>query len=521
MKTINKYLIAVFTLGMMTACTDLTEDIYSNITKENFFSSEEKVAIYAGRAYTSLQNWGSEQSWLTMDMLLGDEACAPINPEGAWDDSGRYKELQEHKVPASSTLNLRTWEFIFNGIAACNDVIYELENTKFEFDGKDRVYSEMRVLRAFYYFLAAEGYNNVPFSTDKMDKSYPKPKDRQYLFGWIENEVLTNVDALADSRETNYYGRMTKGVAYTLLTKLYMQAKSWGIGEKWSEAAEAAKKVITSGVYELADNYKDNFIVHNENCPEGIFAIPYSTVYIESSDNAFCLFALTLSEDVASQKYKIGDGWYGYVGQPDFMRTYEEGDIRMSDTYLYGPITDLEGNVMQLLLPKENEDDPNEYEDYIINWDFDASKFTKGRTAKEGAFIHKWEYQTDGLLTSYKISMENDIFVFRLADVILLYAEALLRDSQSLDSYALDGLKKIRERAGLEEITDWNLEKIYLERGHEMALEGWRRVDMIRFGTYQNTWWAKSTRTPDYALILPIPSQIEAANPYLDQNPEY
>ena len=117
--------------------------------------------------------------------------------------------------------------------------------------------------------------------------------------------------------------------------------------------------------------------------------------------------------------------------------------------------------------------------------------------------------------------MENDIFVFRLADVILLYAEALLRDGQSLDSYALDGLKKIRERAGLEEITDWDLEKLYLERGHEMALEGWRRVDMIRFGTYQNTWWAKNARTPDYALILPIPSQIEAANPNLDQNPEY
>ena len=290
MKKIQIYLTAVLALSAA-ACTDLNEISYSNITKDNFFASEEQVVVYAGRAYTSLQNWGSEQSWLTMDMLLGDEACAPINPEGAWDDNGRYKELQEHKVPSSSTLNQRTWEFIFNGIAACNDVIYELENTKFEFDGKDRVHSEMKVLRAFYYFLAAEAYNNVPFSIDKMDKSYPMAKNRNYLFGWIENEILTNIDNLADSRETNYYGRMTKGVANTLLTKLYMQSESWGQGEKWDKAAEAAKKVIDSGVYSLAKNYKDNFVVHNENCPEGIFAIPYSTVYIESSDNAFCLFA--------------------------------------------------------------------------------------------------------------------------------------------------------------------------------------------------------------------------------------
>lgn len=516
MKTLYKNLMAVLALGMAASCTNLNEDVYSYIKQEDFFSSEEQVVVYAGRAYTSLQNWGSEQSWLTMDMLLGDEACAPINPEGAWDDNGRYKELQEHKVPASSTLNLRTWEFIFNGVAACNDVIYALEQTEFEFDGKDRVKSEMIVLRAFYYFLAAEAYDNVPFSIDKLDKSYPKTKNRKELFTWIESEVLTNIASLAESRETNYYGRVTKGVAYTLLTKLYLQAKSWGVGEKWEEAWKAAKKVIDSDVYWLADNYKDNFIVHNENSPEGIFTIPYSTVYIESSDNAFCLFALTLSETVASKKYHIGDGWYGYVGQPDFIETYEAGDTRLTDTYLFGQMYDIDNNKMQIT-PKGSKVPV----DYVINPIFDESKFSKGRTELEGAFLHKWEYQNDGLLTSYKISMENDIFVFRYADVILMYAEALLRDGQSLDNDALEGLKKIRERAGLEPITDWDLDKIYLERGHEMALEGWRRVDMIRFGTYQNTWWAKKTKTPDTALILPIPSQIEAANPNLDQNPGY
>lgn len=515
MKKIQIYLTAVLALSAA-ACTDLNEISYSNITKENFFASEEQVVVYAGRAYTSLQNWGSEQSWLTMDMLLGDEACAPINPEGAWDDNGRYKELQEHKVPSSSTLNLRTWEFIFNGIAACNDVIYELETTKFDFEGKDRVYSEMKVLRAFYYFLAAEAYNNVPFSIDKMDKSYPMAKDRKYLFGWIEQEILDNIDNLADSRETNYYGRMTKGVANTLLTKLYLQAESWDMEPKWAKAAEAAKRVIDSNVYSLAENYKDNFVVHNENCPEGIFAIPYSTVYIESSDNAFCLFALTLSEDVASRKYNIGDGWYGYVGQPDFMRTYEEGDIRMSDTYLYGQIYDKDGEPMTIQ-PKGYSSPIN----YIIDWDFSESKFKSGRNELEGAFIHKWEYQDDGLLTSYKISMENDIFVFRYADVILMYAEALLRDGKPLDTDATEGLKAIRERAGLEPINDWDLDKLYIERGHEMALEGWRRVDMIRFGKYQNTWWAKKEKTPDTALILPIPSQIDNANPNIDQNPGY
>ena len=516
MKNIYKYILTALAFGMAVSCTDLDEEVYSYISKENFFTSEEQVAIYAGRAYTSLQNWGSEQSWLTMDMLLGDEACAPINPEGAWNDNGRYKELQEHRIPTSSKLNLMTWDFIFDGIAACNDVIYELENTSYEFDGRARVLSEIKVLRAFFYYLAADGYDNVPFSIDKMDTSYPKPKDRTYLYGFIEKEVTDNIGNLADSRETNYYGRITKGVANTLLAKLYLNADVWGHGTQWAKAEAVAKAVIESGTYELAKNYKDNFIVHNETSPEAIFAIPYSTQYIESSDNAFCLFALTLSASVAKQKYSIGDGWYGYVGQPDFIATYEEGDTRLSDTYLFGQIYDKTGKKMTIT-PKGSKEEV----DYVIDPIFDEKKFTEGRTELEGAFIHKWEYQNDGLLTSYKISMENDIFVFRYADVILMYAEALLRQGKALDNTALNGLNALRKRAGLAAKASFDLNELYLERGHEMALEGWRRQDMIRFGTYQNTWWAKAKRTEDHALLLPIPSEIINANPNLKQNPGY
>lgn len=507
---------AALVMSTAASCVNLDEEVYSYISQDNFFTSEEQVAIYAGRAYTSLQNWGSEQSWLTMDMLLGDEACAPINPEGAWNDNGRYKELQEHRIPTASKLNLMTWDFIFDGIAACNDVIYALENSKFEFDGRARVLSEIRVLRAFFYYIAADGYDNVPFCINKLDTSYPKPQNRAYLFGWIENEILTNIDNLADSRETNYYGRITKGVANTLLTKLYINAPVWGQPAQYDKAAAAAKAVITSGTYSLAANYKDNFIVHNETSPEAIFAIPYSTQYIESSDNAFCLFALTLSANIAKKKYSIGDGWYGYVGQPDFIETYEEGDKRLTDTYLFGQMYDKEGREMSISIKGSKDPVP-----YIIDPIFPESDFVNGRSELEGAFLHKWEYQNDGLLTSYKISMENDIFIFRYADVILLYAEALLRDGKGLDALALDGLKQIRKRAGLEEISNWDLDKLYIERGHEMALEGWRRQDMVRFGTYQNTWWAKKERTPDGKVLLPIPSEILNANPNLVQNEGY
>ena len=498
MKKITNYIKAASMALVLASCTNLDENIYSDIKKEDFFKSEAQVALYAGRAYNTLQNWGTEQSWWTLDIQLGDECCVPKNSIGEWKQA-RYGELQTHKIPANNKLVMRGWDFCFDGIAACNDVIYEREKAMGEEVNENESYAEMKVLRAFYYFLAADAFGNIPYSVDKEETELPQQKDREFFFTFIESEINENLNSLSKINDSKHYGRITQGVAHTLLAKLYLQAEAWGLEEKWSEAAEAAKDVIDLNQYELEGSYKANFKTNNETSKEGIFAIPYSTVYTTSSDNTFCLFVLALNEHLA-EYYNIKNYWDGFVGQPDFFATYEEGDTRKSDTFLYGE-TPIDG--------------------YVINPIFAESKYIDGRSDSEGAYIHKWTYQTDGLLTGDDTSMENDFFVFRYADVILMYAEALLRDSQPLDDIAKEGLKKIRERAGLEEITDWDLEKLYNERSHEMALEGWRRSDMIRFGEYRKTWFAKPEETPATGLLLPIPSERKATNPNLDQNPGY
>lgn len=498
MKKIVNYIKAASMALVFAACTNLDENIYSDIKKEDFFNSEAQVAMYAGRAYNTLQNWGTEQSWWTLDIQLGNECCVPKNSIGEWKQP-RYGELQTHKIPANNKLVTRGWDFCFDGITACNDVIYEFENAKGDFAGKEETLAEMKVLRAFYYFLAADAFGNIPYSVDKKATELPEQKDREFFFKFIEKEITENVEHLSEVNDSKHYGRVTQGVAYTLLAKLYLQAEAWGLSEKWSEAADAAKAVIDLNQYIIEDKYKTNFKVDNETSKEGIFAIPYSTVYTTSSDNTFCLFVLALNEQLADY-YNIKNYWDGFIGQPDFFATYEEGDTRKSDTFLYGE-TPVDG--------------------FVIEPIFAESKYTSGRSESEGAYIHKWTYQTDGLLTGDDTSMDNDFFIFRYADVILMYAEALLRDSQPLDIIAKNGLDKIRERAGLTPIATWDLEKLYNERSHEMALEGWRRSDMIRFGEYRKPWFAKPEETPVTGLLLPIPSERKAANPNLEQNKGY
>ena len=504
------YLIGILTVAL-SSCTNLDEEIYSSIPKDQFFCSEEQFVKYSARAYSSLQNWGTEQSLWTLNLQLTNEIVVPINPHNGWNDV-RYEELQFHKAGANNKLVMMGWDFCFKGVAACNDVLDTMENTA-DFPGRDKIIAEMKVLRAYYYYMAVAGWGNVPYSVSKDTKELPPQKDRAFMFDFIESEIKNNLQYLGEERSMESYGRITKGVANTLLAKLYLNAEKWIGTAKWAEAEACCKAVIDSHQYSLLDNYKDNFVVKDENTTEGIFAIPYSTVYTKSDHNAFVIYMLTLPADLAVPWNIKGAPWDGFVGDPDFLASYDPADTRKADTWIYGQLKDLEGTNLTIDLGAGPVP-------YVIDPAMDESVFKDGRTALQGARIGKWVYQSDGLLRDDQTSMDNDFYLMRYADVVLMYAEALVRQNKADVAAALPDLQKIRTRAGLAPFTadDLSLENLYLERMHELALEGWQREDMIRFDKYLEAWWNKPAKGAN-DLLLPIPSNVLATNPNLIQNP--
>ena len=244
------------------ACTNLDEEIFSSVSKDAFFASENMLSIYSARAYTTLQAWGSEQSIWTMNLQLGNEVTVPMNDAGEWKQE-RYGELQTHKIQVNNKLIEMSWNYCFDGIAACNDVIYEIEHSKNDFDGKDRVLAEIHLVRAFYYFLAIDCWGNVPYSVSKEEKGYPDQKDRAFMCQFVEEEILSYRDKLADDNSLAYYGRATQGMANTLLAKLYLNWKEWVGTPRWADAEAACKAIMDSGKYSLCANYRENFTVHN------------------------------------------------------------------------------------------------------------------------------------------------------------------------------------------------------------------------------------------------------------------
>jgi hypothetical protein len=139
---------------------------------------------------------------------------------------------------------------------------------------------------------------------------------------------------------------------------------------------------------------------------------------------------------------------------------------------------------------------------------------------EEGARCYKWDFEP-GLSTS----MENDIHIFRLADIYLMKAEAILRNNGD-NSEASDLVNRIRLRAFPNNpeklLTTVTLDDIYKERRFEFAWEGFTRQDMIRFGTFLSprTPFKPYQSDPKY-LIYPIPQTAIDANNSLQQNPGY
>lgn len=407
--------LALLSAMMLSSCFDLKEEVYSEIPMDNFGKTEQELIATAGRAYTQLQNYCTEQSLWTLSLQVADECAVPINSNGSWAEE-RYGELQRQQYTPSNTLVLKGWNFCFDGIASCNEILYELGLSTAEFEAKEKI---------------------------------------------------------------------------------------------TAEAEAACYNVISKGHYSIADDYASNFSANNEGSVENIFVIPYSTTYTESDHNSFIIYIMAL-DSWATEKFNIpASAWDGFVCQPDFFQKYDAADKRRDATWLY----------------KGNQTNGGGYDvtDAPYNPVFDESLYSTRRALYDGARIWKWHYQTDGQLISDQTSMDNDFVLFRYADVVLMYAEALVRQNRAAEAVQLADLQKIRTRAGLPvySAADLTLDELLDERGRELAWEGWRRQDLIRFGKYNDAWWAKPTASPATKRLFPIPTTVLAANPRLSQNPGY
>jgi len=439
-----------------------------------------------------------------MQELTTDEAVI------SWNDQ-TIKDLHWQTWGSSDVFISAFYYRIFYQISVCNEFIRETSDEKLADRGVSgqllsdihEFRAEARYLRALSYWHALDLFANVPFVTeeDAVGAFLPIQANRPTLFNYVESELKAIEGLLVDARQ-NEYGRADKAAAWTVLAKLYLNAEVYINADKYTECLTYCNKVIDAG-YGIVPNYEHLFLADNDGLNEVIFSVNYDGLRTQSYGGTNFIIHAAIGGDMIPSDYGFGGGWGGTRTTSAFVGMFDD-------------ITgETDGRAMFF----------TDGQNLEIN---DISVFT------DGYAIEKFKnVRSDGTPGSDLDFPDTDFPMFRLADIYLMYAEAVLRGGSGGDNgTALGYVNELRTRAYGENsgnVNDLDLPFILDERARELYWECHRRTDLIRFGVFTSDgylwdWKGKikeGVATNVKFNIFPIPSGDIGANPNLTQNPGY
>lgn len=396
---------------------------------------------------------------------------------------------------------------------------------------KNQLEGQVHFMLAYQYYRLITLFRDVPLVTRPLniDESDVPKSQKEEVLAYILEQLEIAVDKLPESWPASETGRVTKGAALALKSRVLL------FNERWADAADAAQQLINMNKYELHPNFGELFLADfNNRTNEVILARQYAEeVNIHSIVRNYAPvmmagFALILPTPQLEESFQMIDGLpINESAMFNENNRFENRDPRYYYTFLY-PGQDLNGIILDL-------------------------------TGTELNFARTYIYYR-----KYIADLENRVWqshvnwiLFRYAEVLLNYAEAR-NEASGPDNSVYEALNKIRERAGMPEVdrnrynTKESLrELIRNERRVELAGEGLRYFDIIRWRIAEDTMninltsldlenWidgpleengepllrarAVETRTfnPDRNYVWPIPQDaIDRSDNILVQHPEW
>ena len=509
-----KKIIYFITLLFLVGCVDLSENMYNDLGKDNYYQTEQEYDAAFMNQYAFLRTMYAWNVFYLQEITT-DEACLPQKGRDGY-DGGIYQRMHWHTWTDQDVIINGAWQELFKAVGFCNQVLNDLNNSRSDIlpENKKKLYiAESRALRAFFYSMLVDMFGNVPI-VEKVSELNPPTKTRTEVFNYVEKEIAEVKDQLLRSTDTGSYGRFTQEAALALLSRLYLNAEVYTGTSRLDDCISVSQTLLQKG-YQLESTWDAPFAWNNENSKENIWVIPNDEIV---ANEMSLLFYLNIHWSQRSQwdwKNPNG-GWNGVCTVREFIETYDITHDRrckydpqngMYGQFMWGPQFDLSGNPIL---------GTNEYAGQQLDFTLDLPDMVNN---KENAGARNIKYKV-------KVGaqgMENDFALFRIAEINFNLAEATLRKSNEVDSKALEGINKIRTRAGVSTYAtgELTLDELYREKGREMCYETLRRTDMIRFGRFIQPMWDKNYTDKETINLFPIPLQATKLNPELKQNPGY
>ena len=572
----KQYIIGSMLLSsILLASCSLDETPRSKFSEEEAFSTPKLVYVNTvANVYSSIGNglYGSDGGSVHTFQEFSSDASMIPGRQGDWVDGGAWQNIFLHNFESSVSKYNDVWNNLYRVIGLANSSIDRLNKYLGEHpEYADYVY-ELRALRAVYYYYVMDLFGQVPLVvSSEVSANEVEQSNRSNVFKFVTSELAECIPHLSDSKSQNegeYYGRITKAVAYMCMAKCAINAPVYTIDDTtptsysafvgtdksgkataseeqgktvsemgkninitldgetrnaWETAAYCADQIASLG-YRLQPSYADNFIVANQNSVENIWTRPNDCVNYKIEDYNI----------VRTLHYNHGgaigyQGWNGACSSKQQMLVYGYGTANPDPRLKLNFYTDKDymeetGKAVE----DGATDKPLEYMPLAVKVDFSAADDPHAMKCA-GARMKKYEFDKS---TTQQYSFNNDLVIWRYADALLLKAEAEYRMGNKAE--ALTIVNEVRGRVAATPRTELTLNDILDERMLELAWEGVRRQDQIRFCTFTEPTADRfkgvthnasagdyNDDTQGYTMVYPIPYAVLNLNKKLDQNPGY
>lgn len=505
------YYILVSAMCILPFSCSLDEESRTEIDKTRFMMNAQEAETVLLGVYQSLVSDAMYGYNLSILFNLATD-CEQV--EG--NTTENYRIIPSNAFNSSQAEVQATWAGLYKAIYNANDFIEIIQQRMKTYTETDRqlaylYIAEARAIRGMCYFELVRRFGNVPLMTSTaMSEQAPSTfvQERpEVIYQFIEKDLVHAAHTLPyatdDTERTNNKFRISKGAALGLLTKVYATWAGYPVKDesKWEEAAKTAKVLVESKKHSLLNDYEQLWI----NTCNGAWDPTESLIEIS-------FYSPTASGGASDPCGRIGK-WNG-----------------VKTTVIAGERGSCAGNVKVIhpFVLKWRTKDLAEGEDYneetvkdkrlnlsVANYQYNPTKtlYAKGKSDTEAKAIEndrkpemknkekqnytpaKWDiekYVQNKLINNDKSNV--NWYFLRYSDVLLLYAEALNEWKGSPTPEAYAAINEVRRRAygnndhDLKGLSPEDFRQaIQDERAYELAFEGHRRMDLVRWGIYYKT----------------------------------
>lgn len=499
MKRYISYLLLAAALSGMGACTKFLEEDPSILTIDTEVTSKEVARAFANSAYSEIDvldagstGWGSNNMAM-LEFVTGKAGGV------AQTEAFKYNQL----VYDANVFYLPDyWRRCYRGIQNCNVAIARLQDYPNLSEAETgNLLAEIYTMRAFYYFYLVRIFGDVPKITESISDMGEVQTVRSPVKEIYDEIIIPDLQTAEKStlgwRDNS--GRVSMGLIKALLADVYLTYAGNPVKagtQFYAESAKRSKDLIENGGYTLFTEYADLHSPARKNGGEFIFQIQFDKV---NRSNPLTQVSLPSGRDISSA-YTDENG--GLTPRREFVASFAANDKRAAEGQFF-------------------------YTKYKPNRPGSAE-------VNLGApYLYKYYDKT-----AVDVDAKSDVnfTVYRLADVMLLYAEASNRATNNQDALALKCVNDVRHRAGLPDVSAMPVDafekEVWSQRYFELCFEGKMWFDIIRTRKVRNdiskNWedivghrnlYGATYQTRN--LLFPIPNSEMLTNRNLVQNPGY